>query len=294
MDIVAQLQAYSNSATTYRKLRVNIVLSIRCLTNKDRPRNSGAWLHLFYINTFYICEMIICFHSVTPKTGWRQQDVYLWTPHSQQTLLSVPDDNRFIMAIAHLLLKRRNDCQREVMAGVVLCGGFTRDSLALMWQRGIGEGIVRRRRGIFFCCCFDRLSYFRLCFSIREANKNKCVSLYYIHRHTENHPEQTVDISHHVCHNVARQIVGIKRSQSVRRQIRTEKSVAMRVINKDRWIKQVREMLALNKQQQNKIGTKGPDQLIFGCLKTFRVAIANVQLPKSTLCQHKILPRTFH
>ena len=114
-----------------------------------------------------------------------------------------------------------------------------------MWQRGIGEGSVRRRRGIFFYCCFDRLSYFRLCFSIREANKNKCVSLYYIHRHTENHPEQTVDISHHVCHNVARQIVGIKRSQSVRRQIQTEKSVAMRVINKDRWIKQEREMLAL-------------------------------------------------
>lgn len=140
--------------------------------------------------------------------------------------------------------------------GLCCARGFTRDSLALMWQRGIGEGIVRRRRGIFFCCCFDRLSYFRLCFSIREANKNKCVSLYYIHRHTENHPEQTVDISHHVCHNVARQIVGIKRSQSVRRQIRTEKSVAMRVINKDRWIKQVREMLALNKQQQNKIGTK--------------------------------------
>lgn len=154
MDIVAQLQAYSNSATTYRKLRVNIVLSIRCLTNKDRPRNSGAWLHLFYINTFYICEMIICFHSVTPKTGWRQQDVYLWTPHSQQTLLSVPDDNRFIMAIAHLLLKRRNDCQREVMAGVVLCERVHKRQLST----DVAEGDWRRH------CATEKRDLFLLLF----------------------------------------------------------------------------------------------------------------------------------
>lgn len=72
----------------------------------------------------------------------------------------------------------------------------------------------------------------------------------YTHKYTENHTKETVDISHRVCHNAARQIVGIKWSQSVRCQIQTEKSVANRVINKDRWFKQVRKMLALDKRQQ--------------------------------------------
>lgn len=53
--------------------------------------------------------------------------------------------------------------------------------------------------------------HIRPCFSIREANENKCVRIHHIHKHTENHTKQTVDISHHTdCHNLARQIVGIK------------------------------------------------------------------------------------
>lgn len=88
-------------------------------------------------------------------------------------------------------------------------------------------------------------------FSIEEAKKNKCVGIYHTHKHAEHHTKQT-DISHHVCHNMARQIVGRKWSHCVRCQIQTEKSVASLVINKDRWFKQVRKMLVWDKHHRKR------------------------------------------
>lgn len=110
----------------------------------------------------------------------------------------------------------------------------------------VAEGVWQRqyateKRGLFLLVLTD--FYIQPCFSIREANKNKCVSIYYIHKYTESHTKQTVDISHHACHNLAWQIVGIKWSQSVRCQAQAVKSVVICVINKDRWFKQVRKML---------------------------------------------------
>lgn len=95
------------------------------------------------------------------------------------------------------------------MTGVLLWKPVHRDSLTVMWQRGIGKGRMQQRRRIFCAAVLTEI-HIQPCFSIREANMNKCVSMIYIHKHTENHTKQTVDISHQVCHNVARQIAGIK------------------------------------------------------------------------------------
>lgn len=151
--------------------------SSQCFPKKDRSRESRVWLHLFCINTFWICEMIICLLSVTQDTAKTTGCLSLKAPQLANAFVCSGWQQVHLGNCPSPAQKKEWLPKCSDSGGYVLCKWAHRRQLST----DVAQPVCNRKRRIFFCCCWQDF-HIQLHFSTREANKNKCVTIYHIHK----------------------------------------------------------------------------------------------------------------